>query len=109
LSFRQVFDALCAVYTRENAYDVCVRVKRGLSDTSLPGGYYRDACYLRGFVSVRRKLENDPVTYRNMFAGKIPLSHVYLVEEGILPKPKLYPTKELVAEIFKIVETAQPS
>ena len=101
LSFRQVFNALCAVYPKQNAYDVVLRVKRGLSDTSLPGGYTRDACYLRGFLRLKKRLLDDEISYRNLYAGKIPLSAVSLVEEGILPRPTVYPTKELIAKVFK--------
>lgn len=100
-SFRHVFDALSAVYFPEDAFDVVFRVKRGMSDTSRPGCYYRDACYLRGYLKLRRKLAGNAVGYRYMYAGKIPYSHLFLVEEGILPKPKVVPTKELVEQLFK--------
>ena len=100
-SFVQTYDALSAVYPKNNAFDVVYRVKRGFSDTSREGCYYRDASYLRGFLKIRKKLENDKVSYRNMYVGKIPLKYLYLVEEGILPKPKIVPSQELVDEIFK--------
>ncbi len=106
VSFRRLFEALSAVYPKNTAYDVCLRVKRGISDTSRPGGYYRDACYLRGYYKVVKKLTNDPVTYQNMYAGKIPLSHLSLVEEGVIPKPSTYPTETQVKEIFHIIESA---
>lgn len=106
MSFREIFNALRAVYMRQTAYEVCMRIKRGMSDTAQPGGYYRDVCYLRGFLRIRRKLANDAVTYRNMYAGKIPIRYVNLVEEGILQKPKIYPTQELIENIFKIVVAA---
>lgn len=100
-SFRQTYDALGAVYPKRNAFDVVYRVKRGLSDTSKYGCYYRDSSYLRGFLKIRKKLAKDEVSYRNMYAGKIPLKYLYLVEEGIIPKPKVVPTKELVEGMFK--------
>ncbi|MDD3662032.1 MAG: DUF1704 domain-containing protein [Candidatus Dojkabacteria bacterium] len=100
-SFRQVFDAVSAVYPKRNAFDVVFKVKRGLSDTSQPGCYYKDAAYLRGFFKVRKRLATDETGYRNMYAGKIPMKYLYLVEEGIIPKPKVYPTPELVTKVLK--------
>lgn len=101
MSFRGVHTALQAVYPKKNAFDVVLRVKRGLSDTSKPGCYYKDASYLRGFLKIRRKLAKDTASYSNMYAGKIPLKYLHLVEEGIIPKPKVVPSEELVEGIFK--------
>lgn len=101
MSFREVFNALSAVYPRKNAYNVTLRVKRGISDTTIPGTYNRDACYLRGFFKMRRILAGDSTGYRYLYAGKIPFSKISLVEEGILPKPSLYPTRELIEKLFK--------
>jgi hypothetical protein len=100
-SFRETFNALSAVYPKRNAFSVVFRVKRGLSDTSRAGCYYRDSAYLRGFLKVRKRLENDAVSYKYMYAGKIPLKYLYLVEEGIIPKPKVVPTKELMEKMLK--------
>lgn len=100
-SFRETFNALSAVYPKMNAFSTVFRVKRGLSDTSRAGCYYRDSVYLRGFLKVRKRLENDAVSYKYMYAGKIPLKYLYLVEEGIIAKPKIVPTKELVEKVLK--------
>lgn len=101
LSFRDVFNSLRGIYPKNTAFNITYRTKRGLSDTSKSGCYYKDIVYLRGFLDIRRKLESDSSSYRNMYAGKIPFSYLYLVEEGILPKPKIIPNKELVERIFK--------
>jgi len=101
MSFRQVFDALSSMYMKKNAFDITFRAKRGLSDTSQPGCYYRDTTYLRGFLKIRRKLDKDTTSYRNMYAGKIPLKYLYLVEEGILCKPAMVPSTELIEKLFK--------
>jgi hypothetical protein len=103
MSFREVYDAVHGIYPRKSAFDVVYRVKRGLSDTSKPGCYYKDQVYLRGFFKTRRKLEKDVVSYKYMYAGKIPYKYIYLVEEGIIPKPNVVPSKKLFADLFEDV------
>lgn len=100
MSFRQVFNAIRSLYPKNNAFDVIYRVKRGLGDTSQPGCYTKDAAYLRGFLNVRKELTKDALTYKYLYAGKLSLKHLSLVEEGVLPKPKVVPTKELVEKAF---------
>lgn len=102
-SFREVFNSLRGIFPPKTSFNLVYRIKRGLSDTSRRGGYLRDCSYLRGFLKVRKKLENDSASYRNMYAGKLPMSYLYLVEEGILPKPKIWPSNEVIEKIFKSV------
>lgn len=99
-SFRDTFNAIRGIFPRKTAFDIVYRVKRGISDTSQGGCYSKDIVYFRGFLKVRKKLQNDAVSYRNMYAGKIPMDYLYLVEEGIIPKPKVVPSKELIEKIF---------
>ncbi|MBN1618277.1 DUF1704 domain-containing protein [Candidatus Dojkabacteria bacterium] len=99
-SFRQIFDALRSIYARRSAFEITYRVKRGMSDTSLTGCYCKDVSYFRGFLNIRRKLSGDENGYKYMYAGKIAYSWIPLVEEGIIPKPSVYPTQHLVDRIF---------
>ncbi len=103
MSFREIFNALSAVYPKRNTFSTVLRVKRGLSDTSKLGGYYKDVSYIRGFLKVRRFLKDNKVGYRNLYAGKISLDHIYLVEEGILPKPQIVPSEDAMKGMFKQV------
>lgn len=103
MSFREVFNAMSAVYPERNAFATVFRAKRGMSDTSKPGGYYKDVSYIRGFLKVRRFLKDNEIGYRNLYAGKLGIDHLYLVEEGIIPKPQIVPSKEIVKELFKQV------
>lgn len=100
-SFRDVFNSLRAVYPRKSAFNVTLRVKRGMSDTTKPGGFNKDIVYFRGFLNLRKKLEGDKLSYRYLYAGKIPFDYIYLVEEGIIPKPKVYPTDDLIKKLLK--------
>lgn len=99
-SFRDTFNAIRGIFPRKTAFDIVYRVKRGISDTSQGGCYSKDIVYFRGFLKIRKKLQNDAVSYRNMYAGKISMDYLYLVEEGIIPKPKVVPSQELVEKIF---------
>jgi hypothetical protein len=103
MSFRQLYDAVHGISPRKSAFDVVYRVKRGLADTSRVGCYSKDQVYLRGFFKTRRKLVNDVVSYKYLYAGKIPYKYVYLVEEGIIPKPKVVPSKKLFSDLFEEV------
>jgi hypothetical protein len=39
--------------------------------------------------------------YEKFYAGKIDYKRTRWVDEGLLPKPKIVPTKEMWKEIFK--------
>lgn len=73
-SFSQVFASLepYCLDTSER-WRLCIRVKRGLHDTSQPGGYRKDACYLRGALSVSSWLAQHAYDPTQLYAGKLSL------------------------------------
>ena len=101
LSFRKVYDALSGTFLKYSSWDIAYRVKRGLGDTSYPGIYGKDVVYFRGFRKVKRILEKDPTMYEKLYAGKIDIKRTRWVEEGLLPKARVVPSKEMWQEIFK--------
>ncbi|KUK77522.1 MAG: seg [candidate division WS6 bacterium 34_10] len=101
LSFRELYNALSGNFLKYSSWDIVYRVKRGLGDTSYPGIYGKDIVYFRGFRKVKRILEKDPTMYEKFYAGKIDYKRTRWVDEGLLPKPKIVPTKEMWKEIFK--------
>jgi hypothetical protein len=101
LSFRQLYNALSGTFLKYSSWDIAYRVKRGLGDTSYPGIYAKDIVYFRGFRKVKRILEKDPTMYEKFYAGKIDYKRARWVDEGLLPKPKIVPSKELWKDIFK--------
>jgi hypothetical protein len=103
VSFRDLFNAMSAFLARNLAFDFAYRVKRGLSDTSEPGLYYKDVAYFRGFRKVRKAISEDSSLYEKLYAGKISLKQVSWVEDGLIPKPKLVPTLAEFDRIFKKV------
>lgn len=55
--FRKIYDELADSVPPHIAYQITYRVKRGMADTSLPGGYPKDAFYLLGYMAVRDYIE----------------------------------------------------
>jgi hypothetical protein len=101
MSFRELYNAMLGVLPKKSAFDIVYRVKRGLEDTSEPGIYTKDAAYFRGFRKVLNKLENDPTLYSKLYAGKIDFKQCLWVDEGLIKKPLIVPTKEVWKNIFK--------
>jgi hypothetical protein len=51
LSFVELFDDIaCYMENKISRFDMVCRFKRGMEDTSVPGGYYKDQAYLDGAV-----------------------------------------------------------
>ncbi len=101
LSFRELYNVLLAVLPKYSAFDITYRVKRGLGDTHDRGIYSKDIAYFRGFRKVKKKLEENPRLYNQLYAGKITFKQCEWVEDGLLPAPTNVPTKEKWLDIFK--------
>ena len=104
LTFRDLYNVMLGVLPKKAAFNVVYRVKRGLEDTSEPGIYAKDVAYFRGFRKVLKKLDEDPTLYKKLFAGKIDFKQCNWVDEGLVKKPEIVPTKEKWEEIFKKAE-----
>ena len=103
MSFRELYNCLLASFPRLEAFNTAYRVKRGLSETANPGIYVKDIVYFRGFRKVLKKLQEDPSLYSLLYAGKIDFKQCEWVQDGLLPKAKIVPTKEIWERIFKKV------
>ncbi len=104
MSFRELYNCLLGILPRYSAFDTVYRVKRGLADTAKPGIYTKDIVYFRGFRKVKSSLEKDNSLYKKLYSGKISLKQVSWVEEGLIPKAKIVPSKEIWVKIFKKAE-----
>jgi hypothetical protein len=60
------------------AFDSVARIKRGLSDTSLPGGYTKDQVYYSGFLKVSQ-LSGHII--HKLYCGKIGIQHLPLLDK----------------------------
>ena len=101
LTFRELYNSMLGILPKKLAFDTVYRVKRGLEDTSEPGIHAKDGAYFRGFRKVLRRLEEDPTLYTKLYAGKIDFKQCNWVDEGLIKKPMIVPTKEKWEEIFK--------
>lgn len=57
-SFREIYEELATQTTEEKAFLITYRVKRGMADTSMPGGFPKDASYLYGYERVYNYVKN---------------------------------------------------
>lgn len=101
MSFRQLYNSLLSVFPKKTAFNITYRVKRGIADCSYPGIYAKDIVYFRGFNKVKRAIEKDKSLYEKLYAGKIDIKQCEWVDDGLIPKAKIVPSKEQWNEIFK--------
>ncbi len=87
-SFFQVFKDLTSYFLPDQAYDIAVRNKRGLNDTSQPGGFLQDHLYLQGKEKI--KLLSGPEK-RLLYTGRIGIHHLPLVQELLTQKKLVDP------------------
>lgn len=57
--------------TAERRFKTCLRAKRGLTDTSQPGGYLKDQVYLLGTVKVAQWLHDNHYHAEQLYIGKV--------------------------------------
>jgi hypothetical protein len=71
-SFVEVFNRLKQfVENPEYRWSLCVRVKRGLKDTSQLGGYTKDMLYLQGAVKIAQWLFEHDLDSSSLYIGKV--------------------------------------
>ncbi|MBN1374004.1 DUF1704 domain-containing protein [Candidatus Dojkabacteria bacterium] len=99
-SFRQLYNINNTFFPSKEAFSLAYRAKRGLTDTSKPGGYTKDAVYLKGFFLTRYRIDNDPLIYNKLYAGKIPFKWVSLLDSSIINMPKYLMDKDAVSRFI---------
>jgi hypothetical protein len=95
LSFAQVAKELQAYVSEpERLWSICLKVKRGLKDTSMPGGFTKNQVYLKGTIEVLRWLKKNHYDARPLYVGKVATEDIQLalqnsalsLEELIVPQ-----------------------
>src|SRR5205823_4533715 len=90
-SFRRVFEELRDEgFDEQQAFSITKRVKRGLGDTSGPGGYIKDHIYLEGDLLVEQFVAQGG-DVRRLYVGKIGLQQLDLLEPDWLTEPRFIP------------------
>ncbi len=92
-SFTHVFQGLLKLGASEPiAWLTAVRTKRGMKDTSQPGGLTKDITYFEGMVAVWQWLmdkQNDP---KDLYLGRIDISQVEELRQHAMRDGLLYPS-----------------
>lgn len=78
--------------TFSQAWNFTLRVKRGLSDTSLPGGFTKDIVYLEGLVQVIQWLSKKENSIYDLYLGKIATTNVTELKLLARTDKLIYPT-----------------
>jgi len=91
-SFYDIFKVMHERYnlSKNNAYLITKRAKRGLTDTSLPRGLIRDHIYFEGREQLKKFIKKGG-DIKLLFTGKIGIKDLPLVEQGIIKKPEILP------------------
>lgn len=100
MSFRELYNTLEGKFTPESAFSSVYRVKRGLSDTSIPGVYTKSYIYHTGYSKVKELIRNDSKNYQYLFAGKLSFDQLDLVKNGIVNTPKIVFDKDFFESRF---------
>ncbi len=75
LSFSDLFaDLKKYISNKQKRFTICMKVKRGLSDTSVPGAYTKNQVYLAGTIAVAQWLINNDYAVEKLYVGKIDLA-----------------------------------
>ena len=70
MSFVELYNALAKyIDDPKRRFRLCVRAKRGLYDTAMHRGYYKDKVYFEGAVKILKNRKSINVEW--LFAGKI--------------------------------------
>jgi len=95
-SFSKVYNHMRQYFSDKWAYRLTARVKRGLIDTSQPGGATRDYSYLEGYLKVKKFLDTEEHSLRlerlkTLYMGKMSLECFDLVKDipGLMPAKHL--------------------
>lgn len=77
MGFRDVFDQMRGLgISKDLSWRLALRTKRGLEDTSQPGGLTRDICYFEGTVKVWDWIVNQKNDPRECYLGRLALDDI---------------------------------
>ena len=76
--FADVFAELERYFSEEDAWDITLRVKRGLKDTGQAGAFTKDHLYLTGNIKIKEFQKKGNV--RELYIGKIGIEHLPLLK-----------------------------
>eukprot|EP00400_MALV-I_sp_L67-5_P000850 gene850-805_t len=81
LSFAELFDDLHQyIESPEERWDFCLRAKRGLADTSQPGGCPKDQMYLTGAMQILS--DRNEIDFHELYMGKVSVRDARRLKES---------------------------
>jgi len=106
VSFAELYSELIKIgCTKRLAWNLTIKQKRGLTNTSQPGGFPKGHLYFEGLVKVWRWIVdgNDP---RLLYAGRISVEEVAEIEKLGINQQIIYPTFFADIDLYrqKIIE-----
>jgi hypothetical protein len=112
-SFSEVFQKLKSLdIGDQRAWNITLRTKRGLTDSSMPGGFTKDICYLEGMVQVWKWIKSHPQQIQKLYVGRLSLDEIDQISDqqsfASLLLPSFFQDQtqylENIAEIAKVNE-----
>ncbi|MFO8016696.1 MAG: DUF1704 domain-containing protein [Candidatus Woesearchaeota archaeon] len=91
-SFRETYKRMRENFSKDIAWKLTVRAKRGISDTSLPGGLTKDYKYLNGYFKVKNYLKRYSIN--RLYYGKVSLHYAKTMDRiPDLAEPRYLPAR----------------
>ena len=92
-SFSQLFPiSHQTIKNKEQAFDYVLRVKRGLTDTSLSGGFTKDIVYWEGYLQIKKWLADPKNNIKDLYWGKISWQEIEELRPRANTQNLIYPT-----------------
>jgi hypothetical protein len=102
LSFAELFAKLCSLdIPSDTAFLLALRTKRGLEDTSQPGGLTKDVSYFEGSVHVWNWLMDESHDPHDLYLGRISYEQIEELKPTAKTEELLYPTFFNDMEIYR--------
>jgi uncharacterized protein (TIGR02421 family) len=90
-SFIETYSILRKYFTKNTAWRLTLRAKRGLIDTKQNGALTKDIAYLKGYLQIKNYIKSSG-DINNLYYGKIGLEHIKLLNDiPDLIQPNLLP------------------
>lgn len=75
LTFSELFaDLKKFISDRQKRFSLCLKVKRGITDTSVPGAFSKNQVYLQGTIQVAQWLVKNEFAIDKLYVGKIDIA-----------------------------------
>jgi hypothetical protein len=106
-SFREIFDYLSRYVTPQKAFMITYRVKRGMSDTSLPGGYTKDASYALGYLTVDEYIRTGGCI-EMLYISRVPQKGQVLLDNDLISPTSICLPQYLRKPLTNNLEVVNP-